>query len=89
MAGAAAGVLLNKSLQLSEEVYLAMQSRGFRGEAYTMDDFRMTRRDWLAGRGLRRGGGAGLLGRVSVDFRGARGSASATRRRRRWRAFPW
>jgi energy-coupling factor transporter transmembrane protein EcfT len=49
MAGATAGVLLNKSLQYSEEVYLAMQSRGFRGEAYTLHDFRMQRRDWLAG----------------------------------------
>ena len=49
MAGATAGVLLGKSLQYSEEVYLAMQSRGFRGEAYTSHDFRMQRRDWLAG----------------------------------------
>jgi len=52
MAGAAAGVLLNKSLQLSEEVYLAMQSRGFRGEAYTTHDFHIARRDWLAGAGF-------------------------------------
>ncbi len=52
MAGAAAGVLLNKSLQLSEDVYLAMQSRGFRGEAYTIHDFHMERRDWLAGTGF-------------------------------------
>jgi cobalt ECF transporter T component CbiQ len=49
MAGGAAGVLLNKSLQLSEDVYLAMQSRGFRGEAYTIHDFRMAPRDWAAG----------------------------------------
>jgi cobalt ECF transporter T component CbiQ len=49
MAGATAGVLLEKSLWYSEEVYLAMQSRGFRGEAYTLHDFRMTGRDWLAG----------------------------------------
>ena len=52
MAGAAAGVLLNRSLQLSEEVYLAMQSRGFRGEAYTIHDFHMERRDWMAGAGF-------------------------------------
>lgn len=52
MAGAAAGVILSKSLQLSEEVYLAMQSRGFRGEAYTIHDFRMRRRDWVAGTGF-------------------------------------
>jgi cobalt ECF transporter T component CbiQ len=49
MAAATAGVLLQKSLLYSEEVYLAMQSRGFRGEAYTLHDFRMKRRDWLAG----------------------------------------
>jgi cobalt ECF transporter T component CbiQ len=48
MAGAAAGVLLHKSLQLSEDVYSAMQSRGFRGEAYTIHDFQMKSRDWLA-----------------------------------------
>ena len=52
MAGAAAGVLLNRSLQLSEDVYLAMQSRGFRGEAYTIHDFRMQRLDWAAGAGF-------------------------------------
>jgi len=45
---AAAGVLLAKSLQLSGDVYLAMRSRGFRGEVYVLDDFRMNPRDWLA-----------------------------------------
>jgi len=48
MAGATAGVLLDKSLRYSEEVYMAMQSRGFRGEAYTVHDFRMKSRDWVA-----------------------------------------
>lgn len=43
-----AGVLLDKSLALSEEVYQAMQSRGFRGEVYTLDDFRWQRRDTAA-----------------------------------------
>lgn len=52
VAGAAAGVLLNKSLQLSEEVYLAMQSRGYRGEAHTIHDFEMKPLDWLAGAGF-------------------------------------
>ena len=42
------GVLLAKSLQLNTDVYLAMQSRGFRGEVYVIDDFLMKRRDWLA-----------------------------------------
>jgi cobalt/nickel transport system permease protein len=43
-----AGVLLGKTLQLSNEVYLAMQARGFRGEVYVLDDFRMQSRDWAA-----------------------------------------
>jgi len=48
MAVASAGVLLNRSSQLSGDVYLAMQSRGFRGEVYVLDDFRMTASDWAA-----------------------------------------
>jgi len=67
MAGAAAGVLLSKSLQLSEEVYLAMQSRGFRGSAYTMDDFRFRGRDWLA-EPVSASPPRSRSGRVSVDF---------------------
>ena len=39
--------LLGKSLTISGEVYLAMQSRGFRGAIVTLKPFRMTRRDWL------------------------------------------
>ena len=35
------GALLSRTLQLSNEVYLAMQARGFRGEVFIMDDFRM------------------------------------------------
>ena len=48
VAAGAAGVLLGKSLQMSGEVYQAMQSRGFRGEIYTLDDFRWQRRDTYA-----------------------------------------
>lgn len=48
VATASVGVLLSKSFQLSNDVYLAMQSRGYRGEIYTLDEFRMTPRDWLA-----------------------------------------
>jgi cobalt/nickel transport system permease protein len=48
MAISAAGVLLNRTLQLSGDVYLAMQSRGFRGEVYLLDDFQMKPRDWAA-----------------------------------------
>ncbi|MEI8341531.1 MAG: cobalt ECF transporter T component CbiQ [Verrucomicrobiota bacterium] len=43
---ASAGVLFGRSLQLSEEVFEAMQARGFRGEVYTLDDFSMKRLDW-------------------------------------------
>lgn len=48
IAGGAAGVLLGRSLQLSGEVFQAMQSRGFRGESYTLDPFRWRRRDTAA-----------------------------------------
>ncbi len=46
LAVATAGVLLSKTMQLSADVYLAMQSRGFRGEVYVLDEFEMWRRDW-------------------------------------------
>ncbi len=48
IAAASVGVLLTKSFHLNSEVYLAMQSRGFRGEVYSLDNFEMRRKDWLA-----------------------------------------
>lgn len=48
LAAASVGVLLSKTLQLSGDVYMAMQSRGFRGEVYTLDEFAMRGRDWAA-----------------------------------------
>ncbi len=42
------GVLLAKSLHVSGEVFLAMLARGYRGEVFVLDDFRMRRPDWLA-----------------------------------------
>ena len=48
IAAGSIGVLLTKSFQLNSEIYLAMQSRGFRGEVYSLDDFKMTKTDWLA-----------------------------------------
>lgn len=48
LAAATSGVLLSKTLLLSTDVYAAMQSRGFRGEFYTLDDFKLRARDWLA-----------------------------------------
>jgi cobalt/nickel transport system permease protein len=47
MLAATTGTLLGKSLNLSSEVYLAMQSRGFRGTVVTLKPFRMLPRDWL------------------------------------------
>jgi cobalt ECF transporter T component CbiQ len=43
-----AGVLLTRSLHLGNEVFFAMQARGFRGEMYVLDDFAMVRADWMA-----------------------------------------
>jgi len=47
MAARTAGVLLSKSIALSDEVYLAMQSRGFRGDIEILSDFRMTMWDYV------------------------------------------
>ena len=47
IAASSVGVLLTKSFHLNTEVYLAMQSRGFRGEVYTLDRFKMRSKDWL------------------------------------------
>jgi cobalt ECF transporter T component CbiQ len=47
--GATAGTLLGKSLHLSGEVYLAMQSRGYRGHPRTLDTFKMQTKDWVWG----------------------------------------
>jgi cobalt/nickel transport system permease protein len=43
---ATAATLLSKSLNLSSEVYLAMQSRGFQGAVVTLKPFSMKTRDW-------------------------------------------
>jgi energy-coupling factor transporter transmembrane protein EcfT len=50
--GATAGTMLGKSLALSGDVYLAMQSRGYTGAPRTMDTFQMRRRDWAWGAAL-------------------------------------
>lgn len=48
LAAATVGVLLSKSFQLGNDVFLAMQSRGYRGEVYTLDEFRLTTADYIA-----------------------------------------
>lgn len=47
-----AGVLLSKSLHLADEVFLAMQSRGYRGEQHGLIEFRFAAADWAALAGL-------------------------------------
>jgi cobalt ECF transporter T component CbiQ len=48
MASRTAGVLLSKSMALSNDVYLAMQSRGFRGDVEVLSTFRLTMWDYVA-----------------------------------------
>jgi len=47
LATASAGVLMSKTVQLGGDVYLAMRSRGFRGEVYVLDEFKTRWFDWL------------------------------------------
>lgn len=47
MAAASASVLVSKSFQMSSNVLAAMQSRGFHGDVYLLDDFRSRPLDWL------------------------------------------
>ena len=46
MAAASVGALLDKTMHLSGDVYVAMQARGFRGEIRLLNDLRMQARDW-------------------------------------------
>jgi len=48
LAAASAGLLLSKSIQLSGEVHLAMQARGFRGDVRLLDDPILESKDWVA-----------------------------------------
>jgi cobalt/nickel transport system permease protein len=43
-----AGVLMSKSIDLGQEVFLAMQSRGYRGEVQILEETKITWRDSLA-----------------------------------------
>jgi cobalt/nickel transport system permease protein len=47
IASGTVGVLLARSLQLSTEVHLAMQSRGFHGEVHLLDEPSIQTIDWL------------------------------------------
>jgi cobalt/nickel transport system permease protein len=48
VATSTAGALLTRSMQLSEEIYLAMQARGFRGEVRILERPAMGVFDWVA-----------------------------------------
>lgn len=48
VAAASAGVLMSKTFDLSSDVYLAMQSRGYRGEVTLLDEFKARTLDWVA-----------------------------------------
>jgi cobalt/nickel transport system permease protein len=64
LAAASAGVLLSKTLQLSGEVHMAMQARGFVGEMRLLEEPRMPWLDWLRLAGFVAVGAAALwLGR--------------------------
>jgi cobalt/nickel transport system permease protein len=66
MMASIAGTLLGKSLSLSNAVYLAMQSRGFRHTIVTLKPFQMQGKDWFW---LTLLGGAAALS-VVLGFRG-------------------
>jgi cobalt/nickel transport system permease protein len=46
LAAASVGALLDKTMHLSGEVFVAMQARGFRGEVRLLNDLAMGGRDW-------------------------------------------
>jgi cobalt/nickel transport system permease protein len=47
IAASAAGVLLQRTVELSSEVHLAMLARGYRGEVYVLEEERMRAADFL------------------------------------------
>jgi cobalt/nickel transport system permease protein len=47
--GGRIGYTLIRSLDMSEKVHMAMLSRGFNGDVKTMEEFKMRKRDYLAG----------------------------------------
>lgn len=52
MAIATVGVLMSKAFELSSDVHLAMQSRGYRGEVHVLDESPLGVRDWVLLAGL-------------------------------------
>ncbi len=61
-----AGVLMSKSIDLSQEVFMAMQSRGYRGDVLTVTEQRLQPRDYLAIAAVLRSGRSGnMVGTVN------------------------
>ncbi len=52
MALATVGVLMSKAFELSNDIHLAMQARGYRGEVHAMDESPLRTREWVALGGL-------------------------------------
>jgi cobalt/nickel transport system permease protein len=60
VASRTAGVLLSKSVELSNQVFLAMQSRGFRGDARILSEFFMRPVDYVSLAAFLLAGGAAV-----------------------------
>lgn len=45
--GSSMGTLMSKSFKTSNDVYQAMVARGFTGDVYTINDFKMREEDWF------------------------------------------
>jgi cobalt ECF transporter T component CbiQ len=61
MALATLGVLMSKAFELSHDIHLAMQARGYRGEVHVLDESPLRGRDWVLLGGLGVVSGAALL----------------------------
>lgn len=55
------GVLLSKTLDMGNQVFLAMQARGFRGEVRLLSEFRLRGRDYVAACGFVAAAGAAMM----------------------------
>ena len=65
MTARTAGVLLSRSVELSNEVFLAMQSRGFRGDVRILSEFHMRASDYIGLLGFLVAGGLAVwMGRA-------------------------
>lgn len=61
MALATVGVLMSKAFELSSDIHLAMQARGYRGEVYALDENPLRAREWALLAGLALASAASLF----------------------------